>query len=1151
MTLPNVSLDDKYTLDSGRIFLSGTHALVRLVLEQRRRDAARGWNTAGYVSGYRGSPLGGFDLQLERARRHLDQHRIVFQPAVNEDLAATALWGTQQLGLFAGATVDGVFGIWYGKGPGVDRSGDVLRHANLAGTAPRGGVLAIAGDDHAAKSSTVACQSELALIDLELPVLHPATIGEILDYGLYGIALSRYCALWTALKILPETADLSATVALRDDRPPYVLPDFELPPDGLHIRWPDPPLVQEARLRRWRLPAARAFLAANPLDRVVMGGSAPRFGIVTTGKTALDVMQALAILGILPAEAARLGLAVYKVGVVWPLEEAGLRRFARGLDELFVIEEKRAVLEPQIKEVLYNLAAAERPRVVGKRDETGAALVPSEGDLAPESIARLLAARLARRVDDDRLRQRLAALEAAPAAIAPTPLVVERIPHFCAGCPHNTSTRVPAGSRALAGIGCHYMAQWMDRDTATFSHMGGEGASWIGQQPFTTTPHVFVNLGDGTYNHSGVLAIRAAVTAGVNVTYKILYNDAVAMTGGQQVDGHPSVARITQQLHGEGVRRIVIVTDDPARHAERSAFPAGVTVHERHDLDAVQRALREIPGVTVIVYDQTCGTEKRRRRKRGLLPDPARRVFINPLVCEGCGDCGVQSNCLAVLPLETAFGRKRQIDQSACNKDFRCLDGLCPSFVTVEGGGLRKPEAIAADLPFPDLPDPAPVAESDVYSILVTGVGGTGVVTIGALLGMAAHLEGRHCTVLDQTGLAQKFGAVMSHIQLSARPDRLHAGKIGEGCADLLLGADLVTAATEDSLKRLHPERTHALLNTHTAVVSAFTRNADLDFQTAQLVRRVGDAAGQRRTIRLDATGLATALLGDSIATNLFLVGYAYQRGLVPLSAAALERAIVLNGVGIELNRRAFLWGRRAAHDLPAVMRLVAPAEPPSEAEDLDALIARRRAFLTDYQDAAYAERYGALVARVRAAEQRATPGRDGLAAAAARAYFKLLAYKDEYEVARLFTETDFLDATAARFTGSFRIHFHLAPPLFASRDPTTGRQRKHEFGPWMRWLFRLLRHGKRLRGTPFDVFGYTRERRLERQLITDYEALVDMVLARLDHETHATVLALLALPERIRGYGIVKERAIAEFRAAEQELRRVLAATVPLQAAG
>ncbi|MBI4694821.1 MAG: indolepyruvate ferredoxin oxidoreductase family protein [Gammaproteobacteria bacterium] len=1150
MTLPDVSLEDKYTQQSGRVFLSGTHALVRLVLEQRRRDAARGWNTAGYVTGYRGSPLGAFDQQMSRAKRHLEAQRIVFQPAVNEDLAATALWGTQQLGLFDGASVDGVFGVWYGKGPGVDRSGDVLRHANLAGTAPRGGVLALAGDDHAAKSSTVACQSELSLIDLQMPVLYPATVGEIIEYGLYGIALSRYAALWTALKILPETADLSSTLVLPDDRVEYRVPGFDLPPDGLHLRWPDPALEQEARLHRYRLPAARAFLAANPLDRVVVGGPAPRFGIVTSGKSHPDVMQALATLGILPAEAQRLGLALYKVGALWPLEEEGLRRFARGLTELFVIEEKRAVLEPQIKEALYNLPAGERPQVVGKRDERGAPLVPSEGDLSPERIARFVAARLAGLTGDTRLKLRLAALEQAPASV-PTGPAVERIPHFCSGCPHNSSTVVPEGSRALAGIGCHYMAQWMDRNTATFTHMGGEGASWIGQQPFTTTPHVFVNLGDGTYNHSGLLAIRAAVAAGVNVTYKLLYNDAVAMTGGQQVDGHPSVAQITHQLHGEGVRRIVIVTDEPARYADRSALAAGVTVHERHALDAVQRELREIPGVTVLVYEQTCGTEKRRRRKRGLLADPARRTFIHPLVCEGCGDCGVQSNCLAVLPLETEFGRKRQIDQSACNKDFRCVDGLCPSFVTVHGGELRQPQAIAADLSFPELPEPEPAAETDVYSILVTGVGGTGVVTIGALLGMAAHLDGRHCQVLDQTGLAQKFGAVMSHIQISARPDRLHAGRIAEGGADLVLGADLVTAATPDALKRFHPERTHALLNTHTTVVSGFTRNADLDFQTAQLLRRVATATGGRHVTTIDATGLATALLGDSIATNLFLVGHAWQRGLVPLSAAAIERAIELNGVGVELNRRAFLWGRRAAHDLGAVTWIVHPADPLPPVQDLDGMIARRMAFLTDYQDAAYAARYAALVARVRDAEARMTPGRDGLAAAAARAYFKLLACKDEYEVARLFVESDFLAATAARFTGDHRIHFHLAPPLFARRDPANGRQQKREYGPWLLRFLRLLRHGKRLRGTAFDVFGYTRERRMERQLVTDYEALVAKVIASLDHDTHDTAVALLALPERVRGYGLVKERAIADMREQERALLAALAAPAALQAAG
>ncbi|MBK8957208.1 MAG: indolepyruvate ferredoxin oxidoreductase family protein [Proteobacteria bacterium] len=1151
--MAEVGLDDKYERDSGRIYLSGTQALVRMLLQQRALDRARGWHTAGYVSGYRGSPLGGFDQQLWRASAFLQRADIHFQPGLNEDIAATAIWGTQQLGLFPGARAEGVFALWYGKSPGVDRSGDALRHANNAGAAPRGGVLVLAGDDHAAKSSTVACHTELSFIDLSMPVLYPAEIEEIVEFGLYGWALSRLTASWVVMKLLPETTDCASSIEAAPRRWELAVPEgIALPPDGLHMRWPDTALAQEERLYRYRLPLLRACLAATSLDRAVIAPRHKRLAIVTAGKAYLDVMQALAELGLDERAAHAAGIAVYKVATVWPLATAALCEFVEDAELVFVIEEKRAVIEPQLKSALYDRVAARRPRVIGKLDEQGAPLVPDYNELSGTLVARLLGTRLATWPDLPQVGAALARMAEREARLARSSTVLERIPHFCAGCPHNTSTKVPAGSRALAGIGCHFMAQWMDRDTATFTHMGGEGASWLGQAPFTDTRHVFVNIGDGTYTHSGSLAIRAAVIAGVNVTYKLLYNDAVAMTGGQPVDGQASVAMITHQMHGEGVKRIAIVSDDVSRYTDRAALAPGVTVNDRGELDAVQRELREVPGVSLLIYEQTCASEKRRRRKRGRMPDPQRRVVINHMVCEGCGDCSTQSNCLAVAPLETEFGRKRRIDQSTCNKDFSCLNGLCPSFVTVEGGQLRATRA--ADIGNLMVPEPQRVAadgEGGSYNILVTGVGGTGVVTIGNILGMAAHLEGRHLRVLDQTGLAQKYGAVMSHIQVADDPSCLRATRISDGGADLVLGADLVTAASRDGMRRLAPERSHVIVDTEATVVSAFTRNGDLDFGSGAMVRGIAEAVGRDRVHCLQANALATRWLGDAIGANLMLVGYAYQRGLIPMSAAAVERAIAINDVKVEFNVRAFRLGRLLAHD-PA--RIEEPAraprvEPPAPLP-LAEFLERRQRHLNDYQNAAYGQRYRALVDKVAGAEREVMPASEALTRAVAESYFHLLAYKDEYEVARLYASGDFIKRLDEQFEGAFRVRFHLAPPLLAARDPVTGRPRKRAFGAWMLPVFRMLAGLRGLRGTPFDPFGYLAERRVERQLIVEYEGLVDEVCANLDKGNLAAAVDLLALARQVRGYGVVKERSIATYReavaAARAHWRRP-----PAQAAG
>jgi indolepyruvate ferredoxin oxidoreductase len=1153
MALKRVTLDDKYALEEGRVYLTGTQALVRLPIMQRQRDAAAGLNTACFISGYRGSPLGGLDQNLWSARRFLDRNNIRFQPAINEELAATAVWGSQQLHLFPGAKYDGVFAMWYGKGPGVDRSGDPLKHGNSAGSSRHGGVLLLAGDDHTCKSSTLAHQSEFAFIDALIPVLNPAGVQDILDLGLYGWAMSRYAGVWVAFKTIAETADSSASVEIDPLRNAIREPqDFAMPPGGLNLRWPDPPLEQELRLHKYKIEAALAFARANRLDRIVIDSAAPRLGIVTTGKSYLDLRQAFEELGIDDGRAAELGIRLYKVAMPWPLERDGVRAFAEGLEEVLVVEEKRAVIETQLKEQLYHWPADRRPRVLGKFDDEGNWILPSNGELTPPMIARVLARRIARFHDAPAIAERAALLDRREYAGNVVPF--QRTPYFCSGCPHNTSTKVPEGSRALAGIGCHYLAQFMDRSTATFTQMGGEGAPWIGQAPFTETPHVFVNIGDGTYTHSGILAIRAAVAAGVNVTYKLLFNDAVAMTGGQPIDGGLTVPTVTRQLAAEGVKRIVVVTDEPQKYPAAVDFAPGTGVRHRDDLDAVQRELREIPGVTALVYDQTCAAEKRRRRKRGRFPDPPKRAFINDLVCEGCGDCSKTSNCVSVVPVETEFGRKRAIDQSSCNKDYSCVEGFCPSFVTVHGPGLKKPRPNdLSEEALPPLPEPALPPLDQPYGILVTGVGGTGVVTIGALIGMAAHLEEKGCTVLDMTGLAQKGGAVWSHVRIARRPADIHAVRLASGSADLLLGCDLVVSASADSLAKLDAGKSRAIVNSHETITGDFTRNPDLAFPAEEMKVGIAAAVGGEKAEFLDATRLATGLLGDSIASNLFMLGYAYQKGAVPISAEAIEEAIGLNGVAVDFNRSAFRWGRRAAVDRALVEERAAPASarPQSHrlSESLDEAVERRVKFLTGYQDAGYAERYAALVRQVRDAEAARVPGAEAVAQAVARALFKLMAYKDEYEVARLYTESDFLKRVAEQFEGPYELRFHLAPPILGDRDPKTGHLKKRSFGPWMLTAFRLLARCKRLRGTRLDIFGKTPERRTERRLIGEYEALVEELLARLTPENHALAAEIAALPMEIRGFGHVKEESIARVKQREAALLARLRSPSPTPA--
>ncbi len=1142
MALKPVSLDDKYDLSQERVFVSGTQALVRLALMQKERDRRAGLNTAGYVTGYRGSPLGGLDQQFLRAEKVLKANDIKFMSGLNEDLAATALWGSQQAELHGEGKYDGVFGLWYGKGPGVDRSGDVFRHANNAGTSRHGGVLALMGDDHTCESSTTAHQSEFHFVDVMIPVLNPAGVQEIIDYGLYGWALSRFSGTWVGLKAVKDTIESTGIVDGRLDRvriEPAL--GFEMPPGGLNIRLGDTPLAQEERLQEFKRDAVLHFLRANRLNRfITSGGARPRIGIATVGKSYLDVRLALDELGIDEVRANDLGLRIWKVACPWPLETQGLQEFARGLDLIMVVEEKRSLIEVQVREELYG--TANQPVCIGKKDEQGRWMFPVKGALDPNDIAIQLGRRLLAYGDIPDIAARVAELEEAQRVLAATSDVATRIPYFCSGCPHNSSTKVPEGMRAYAGIGCHYMVQWMDRETTGFTQMGGEGANWIGESSFSKRNHVFQNLGDGTYNHSGYLALRAACAAKVNVTYKILFNDAVAMTGGQTHDGDLTVPVIARQVAAEGVERVVVVTDEPGKYPANTLWPAGLTIHHRDELDAVQRELAAIPGVTVMIYDQTCASEKRRRRKRGQFPDPDKRVLINERVCEGCGDCGVKSNCVSVQPLETEFGRKREIDQSSCNKDFSCVNGFCPSFVTVHGAKPKKSAGAAAGADnWPDLPEPAHPEIHGTYGIIATGVGGTGVVTIGAILGMAAHLEGKACGMIDMAGLAQKGGAVYSHIRLANDPADITAIRVPARGADVVLGGDLVVAGTKKVLAAVKPGKTICVVNTHEVLPGDFTRNADYSLPTERIKRTIRDLVGDAQTHFIEASRLAQALFGNALAQNIFMVGYAYQFGALPLSAAAIERAIELNGEAVAMNKAAFLWGRRAAHDPAAVEAIATPKGTVSSdarrlSQGLEEVIARRVADLTLYQNATYAARYKALVDKVRAAEQAKAPGRGGLAEAVAKNLYKLMAYKDEYEVARLYADGAFRAQADAAFDGDLRFEFHLAPPLLARRD-ATGEPRKITLGPWMMKGFTLLAKLKGLRGTALDVFGYTQERRTERTLIADYERTVVELIAKLDPANHAIAVAIASIPEKIRGFGHVKLRHLEAAKAEEQDL--------------
>lgn len=1107
-----LSLDDKYLAASGKVYLSGMQALVRLPMLQAAHDRQHHRHTAGFISGYRGSPLAGYDRELERARGLLEQHRIHFQPGLNEDLAATACWGTQQVGLFPEPLYEGVFSIWYGKAPGLDRSMDAIKHATHAGTAPLGGVLAIVGDDHFGKSSAFGHQSEYAFIDAQMPVLEPADLGELLQLGLFGFALSRYSGSWVGFKLAGSLCDSSATVELPDASRSWPSPsDHQPPSSGLHLRWPDDPQAAEHRVRVQRKEAALAFARAAGIDRLRQPEAPARLGIAARGRTWGLLQEALSLIGVDEGWLSRHGVRLYKPAMVWPIEPQLARTFLADLDQVLVIEDKRPLVEDQLKVLAHDLEVG-RPRILGKRDAAGDPLFPESGEIGLQETMAALARLLGLPVPE----------QPTSATIGPV-----RTPYFCAGCPHNTSTRVPEGHLAIGGIGCHTLAMFMDRGMRTFSHMGGEGATWIGMAPFTGTRHVFQNMGDGTYQHSGSMGIRAAIAAKVNVTFKILYNDAVAMTGGQSVEGMPSVARIAHELVAEGIENPVVVSDQLDR-LRLEDFPRTCRFHERDQLDELQRRLAATPGVTALIYDQTCAAEKRRRRKAGTLPQPMDRLVIHPLVCEGCGDCGVQSNCVALVPKETAFGTRRQVDQNACNVDRSCLKGFCPSFVTIKDGFPRQEPPLDAG----PIPEPPPhVPGRNGFRILLAGVGGTGTVTVAAILGVAARIDGHEARVKDVTGMAQKGGTVLSHVQLARADSAPLTDTIPTGQADLLLASDLVVAAGAESGRSVSSS-TRVIANSDVVETGLFTRNPAARVGGSALLAAI--SARCPDTQSLPATRASTAACGEPLGAGLLMLGYAFQSGAIPLSLESLHRAITLNGGAVARNLAAFQWGRRLAHK-PSDLLTLGVSE--ASTDSLASIVEVRREFLTGYQDHRWSERYANLVEQVRKSEQAATPGSEALALAVAVAAFRLMSYKDEYEVARLLSDPGFHSDLRRSFSGPFKLRYHLAPPMLERLDPSTGRPRKRSFGPWLLPVLRLLARMKALRGTSWDPFGRTRERRQERQLIVDYFSLVDGILEGLTPANHALAVQLARLPEEIKGFGPVKEASIAGFRVRKAEL--------------
>jgi indolepyruvate ferredoxin oxidoreductase len=1138
--MKDVKLTDKFTINQGRILISGTQALVKLPTLQKLLDEKAGLNTAGFISGYRGSPLGNFDALLYKCKKLLDKFNIVFQPGLNEDLAATAIWGTQQLDNVADeATVDGVFSLWYGKGPGTDRCGDIFKHGNFSGTHKNGGVLLVAGDDSPGKSSTVANQSELAMMAGSIPVIYPSNVEEFFEFGLFGWALSRYSGLWCGFKSVNETVEQTVTLDIDIDNYNFVLPEgVPVPERGVHYKPRTyAPMQDEVEVTRFKLPMAQAVARANKIDKTPIIANKKALGIVTAGKSYMDVLRAIELLGLSKEQAADLGLSVYKVGMIYPLEPLGFSEFAEGHQQLFFVEEKKAVMEPQAAHLLYNLT--KRPSIVGKEDLNGNTLLPADVQLEPMSLALSIADRLTElNLINEAVTLRATELQTALGQTPNMNPATARSPYFCSGCPHSRSTKLPAGSKAMSGIGCHAMVAMTDPNTLSATHMGGEGATWYGLSPFTKTKHMFQNLGDGTYYHSGLLALRGAVSSGVNITYKILYNDAVAMTGGQPHDGPNTVATIAKQTLAEGAKKVVVVTDKPEVHKADRDIPSNVEIKHRSLLEEVQLEFREIEGTTVIIYEQTCATEKRRRRKRGLMEDIPKRSFINSAVCEGCGDCSAKSTCISILPNETELGRKRKIDQSNCNKDYTCVEGFCPSFVTVYGGAPRKPQGITInDALFANLPTPELKPLSQAYNVMVTGIGGTGVITIGAILSMAAHMEGRAASVYDMTGLAQKGGGVYSHLKIAENVADLNAQRIGKCESDLIIGCDLLATTGQDAIQSIDKDRTLVLANSNVNPTVQFQFMPDIDFNTKLAEKTLKDATGEVNYTGIDASAIALNLLGDVIATNMMMVGYTFQKGLIPVSAAAIEKAINLNGIAIQLNVNAFNIGRLLANNPEKITALLTQAGKVSTdfelLEDVNEIKAHRVNLLTEYQDAPYANRYLSLIDKVIAADK--TQGNDNgeFSKAVARGFSRLMSYKDEYEVARLYTNGVFAEQLKNQFEGYINVKFNLAPPLFSKRDPVTGHLKKKEFGSYMMRAFGILAKFKNLRGGTFDMFGYTEERKMERQLISDYETMVEGLLSNLNDKNYETAVELAQTAQKMRGYGHVKENNVEQTKQA------------------
>jgi indolepyruvate ferredoxin oxidoreductase len=1126
----DATLDDKWSVDDGRVMINGTQAIVRVLLAQKARDERQGLKTAGYISGYRGSPLGNVDNVLWANASRLAAAEITFLPGVNEDMAATAVRGTQQIESVPNPLYDGVFGAWYGKGPGVDRAGDALKHGNFVGAHPKGGVVAFYGDDHGGKSSSLSHHSEQAMAAALIPSFYPADPGEVLNYGLLAYALSRYSGLWVGVKLVNEVAEQTLTIDLALSEFEPVLPAYgELPPEGVHVRTGAlTPMRDEEIVSEYRLPLVERFLAANPIDRTIFRARAPRLGLVTAGKSYKDTLQALALLGLDEETAPEIGISLYKIGCIWPLQAQGIAEFALGHETLFFIEEKKSFVELQSAAALINLR--ESPLVIGKHDEAGQRLLPLAVQLEPPLIAKAIAGRLRRLGITSGWSDTDLVGGSSGKAGTGSP-ATRRAPYFCSGCPHSRSTKVPEGSLAMAGIGCHVMTNFVKPEkTLAPTHMGGEGGNWMGIAPFSGTKHIFQNMGDGTYFHSGLMAIRAAIASGVNITYKILYNDAVAMTGGQPVDGSISVAEIAQQVYHEGAKRVVVVSDDPDRHRGTS-LPPETHIEHRDRLDDVQTELRNVLGCTVLIYEQTCAAEKRRRRKRGTFPNPPKRLFISEAVCEGCGDCSVQSTCVSLTPVETDFGTKRQIDQSSCNKDYSCLNGFCPSFITVHNAEPRKQGKVAIDPALFDsivTPATAPLGDGG-YAMMVAGIGGTGVITVAAVLGMAAHLEGKAASIFDMTGLAQKNGAVLSHVRFAAAPNRIHASKLGEGEADLVLAFDLVAALGDDSSKTFAAGRTRVLVNSDVAPTVAFQFDRDAKVDVSQLQSQLEGIVGPDSVEMISATGLATALLGDSIATNFFVVGVAVQRGFVPIGVAAIERAIELNGTAVKFNLEAFRLGRLFAVN-PGKVASLHPQRAAPLAQTIEAIVERQARHLTNYQGPKLADRFYRKIEEFMTLEASLGLGEHVLSQTVAINYARVLSYKDEYEVARLLSATDLDQSLRKAFEPGARLEYNLAPPFLGGKL-VAGRPAKRAFSVRsMRPVLKVLARLKFLRGTLFDPFARTLERRSERALIGHYEELLDVVSATLSAQNHGRAVELLGHVAKVRGYGPVKEEAITAY---------------------